>query len=62
MIHRIRKKHRGEAAENTGTVRIVARARAQIAAGAPLLPKHRVDRLAKAKKPVRAVWKLRAKR
>jgi hypothetical protein len=35
-----------EADEDIGTARLIARARREIAAGAPLLPKHHVDRLA----------------
>lgn len=41
--------------EDAGTARLVARARGEIAAGAPLLPKHVVDRLAKGEKPVRVL-------
>jgi hypothetical protein len=39
--------------EDAGTARLVARARDQIAAGAPLLPKQVVDRLANGENPVR---------
>jgi hypothetical protein len=39
--------------EDAGTARLVARAREDIAAGAQLLPKDFVDRLADAKKLVR---------
>jgi DNA-binding XRE family transcriptional regulator len=42
-----------EADENAGTARIVARARKEIAAGAPLFPKEVADRLAKGENPVR---------
>ncbi len=42
-----------EADEDAGTARLVARARGEIAAGAPLLPKDVVDRLAKGENPVR---------
>jgi len=42
-----------EADENTGTARIVARGRRDIASGAPLLPKQVVDRLADGESPVR---------
>jgi len=41
-----------EADEDTGTARVVARARKEVAAGAPLLPKEVVDRLAKGDSPV----------
>jgi len=44
-----------EADEDAGTARIVARARKEIAAGAPLLPKAVVDRLAKGEHPVRVL-------
>jgi hypothetical protein len=44
-----------EAVEDEGTARLVARARREIAAGAPLLPKHVVDRLAKLENPVRVL-------
>jgi hypothetical protein len=44
-----------EAEEDAGTARIVARARREIAAGAPLLPKQVVDRLAKGENPVRVL-------
>jgi hypothetical protein len=43
----------GEKVENIGTARIVARARAHIAAGAPLVDKRVVDRLLAKKKPAR---------
>jgi hypothetical protein len=43
----------GEKLENIGTARIVARARAHIAAGAPLIDKRVVDRLLTKKKPAR---------
>jgi hypothetical protein len=55
-MKRIRRIDRdSEAAEDIGTARIVARARKEIAAGAPLVPKHVVDRLVKQKRPIRAV-------
>jgi ribosome-binding protein aMBF1 (putative translation factor) len=41
-----------EADEDSGTARLVARARKDIAAGAPLLPKEIVDRLANGESPV----------
>jgi hypothetical protein len=44
-----------EADEDVGTARVVARARKEIAAGAPLLPKDVVDRLAKGENPVRVL-------
>jgi hypothetical protein len=44
-----------EADEDAGTARIVARARKEIAAGAPLLPKQVVDRFAKGENPVRVL-------
>jgi hypothetical protein len=43
-----------EADEDFGTARLVARARKDIAAGALLLPKHFVDRLADRKKSIRS--------
>jgi ribosome-binding protein aMBF1 (putative translation factor) len=44
-----------EADEDAGTARLVARARKEIAAGAPLLPKAVVDRLASGENPVRVL-------
>ena len=44
-----------EADEDAGTARLVAHARKQIAAGAPLLPKDIVDRLAEGGNPVRVL-------
>jgi helix-turn-helix protein len=44
-----------EADEDAGTARIVARARKEIAAGAPLLPKQVVDRFVKGDNPVRVL-------
>ena len=44
-----------EADEDKGTARLVARSRRAIAAGAPLLPKHVVDRLANGENPVRVL-------
>jgi hypothetical protein len=38
-----------EADEDAGTARLVARAREEIAAGAPLVPKEIVDRIANGK-------------
>ena len=42
-----------EASEDEGTARLVERARIEVAAGAPLLPKLYVDRLAEGENPVR---------
>ena len=44
-----------EADEDAGTARLVARARREIADGAPLLPKHIADRLADGEHPVRVL-------
>jgi DNA-binding transcriptional regulator YiaG len=44
-----------EADEDVGTARLVARARKEIAAGAPLLPKQIVDRLADGENPIRVL-------
>jgi|SRR5215211_295652 len=44
-----------EADEDAGTARLVARARKEIAGGAPLLPKEVVDRLASGEHPVRVL-------
>jgi hypothetical protein len=44
-----------EADEDAGTVRIVARARKEIAAGAPLLPKSVADRIGAGESPVRVL-------
>ena len=44
-----------EADEDAGTARLVARARNEIAGGAPLLPKQVVDRLANGEHPVRVL-------
>src|SRR5262245_7341271 len=44
-----------EADENAGTARLVTRARKEIAAGAPLLPRAVVDRLAKGENPIRVL-------
>jgi ribosome-binding protein aMBF1 (putative translation factor) len=44
-----------EADEDAGTVRIVARARKEIAGGGPLLPKEMVDRMANGENPVRVL-------
>jgi hypothetical protein len=47
----------GEKVEDIATARIVARARAHIAAGAPLVDKRLADRLIEKKKPVRSARK-----
>jgi Helix-turn-helix domain len=44
-----------EASEDEGTARLVERARLEVAAGAPLLPKLYVDRLAQGENPVRVL-------
>jgi hypothetical protein len=44
-----------EADEDVGTARLVARARKEIAGGAPLLPKEFVDRLASGENAVRVL-------
>lgn len=44
-----------EADEDIGTARLVARARKEVASGAPLLPKEVVDRLAKGENAVRVL-------
>lgn len=49
-----------EADEDVGMARLVARARKQVAAGEPLLPKDVVDRLAKGESPVRVLREWRA--
>ncbi len=48
-----------EADEDAGTARLVARARKEIAAGAPLVPKSVVDRIAKGENQLRVLreWK-----
>lgn len=50
-----------EADEDKGTARLVRRARDAVAAGAPLLPKDVVDRLAKGDNPVRVLREWRDK-
>jgi hypothetical protein len=50
-----------EADEDKGTARLVALGRDAVAAGAPLLPKHVVDRLAKGENPVRVLREWRDK-
>jgi hypothetical protein len=44
-----------EADEDTGTARIVARARKEIAEGAPLIPKEVIDRIANGENPIRVL-------
>lgn len=44
-----------EAVEDEGTARLVSHGRREIAAGAPLLPKHVVDRLAQRESPIRVL-------
>lgn len=44
-----------EADEDAGTARLIGRARKEIAAGAPLLPKDVVDRIADGESPVRVL-------
>ncbi len=46
---------RREADEDVGTARLVARGRAAVASGAPILPKLVVDRLANGENPVRVL-------
>ena len=48
--------------EDVGTARLVARARREISAGIPLVPKHKVDCLGKKKKPARPAEKTRLKK
>ena len=45
----------GEADENIGTARLVARARKEIATGAPLIPKEFVDRIANGESALRVL-------
>jgi predicted transcriptional regulator len=44
-----------EADENAGTARLVARARKEVSAGAPLLPKEIVDRMANGENAIRVL-------
>jgi DNA-binding XRE family transcriptional regulator len=48
-----------EAIEDAGTARLVARAKREVAQGAPLLPKETVDRLANGENPIRVLRELR---
>jgi hypothetical protein len=50
-----------EADEDAGTTRLVARARKEVTAGAPLLPKEVVDRIAGGENPVRVLREWRGK-
>jgi DNA-binding XRE family transcriptional regulator len=49
-----------EVEEDAGTARLVARAKKEIAGGAPLLPKGIVDRLASGENPIRVLRQFRA--
>jgi DNA-binding XRE family transcriptional regulator len=53
------KKLADEALEDAGTARLVARAKKEIAAGASLLPKEIVDRLAEGENPIRVLREYR---
>jgi DNA-binding XRE family transcriptional regulator len=53
------KKLANEALEDAGTARLVARAKKEIAAGASLLPKEVVDRLAEGQNPIRVLREYR---
>ena len=53
------KKLADEAIEDAGTARLVARAKKEVAAGMPLLPKEVVDRLAKGENPIRVLREFR---
>jgi DNA-binding XRE family transcriptional regulator len=53
------KKLADEAMEDAGTARLVARAKKEVAAGAPLLPKETVDRLADGENPIRVLREFR---
>jgi DNA-binding XRE family transcriptional regulator len=48
-----------EAEEDIGTARLVARAKKEIAGGAPVLPKEIVDRLANGENPIRVLRQFR---
>jgi transcriptional regulator with XRE-family HTH domain len=48
-----------EATEDAGTARLVARAKREIANGAPLLPKEIADRLAEGENPIRVLREFR---
>jgi len=53
------KKLADEALEDAGTARLVARAKKEVAEGAPLLPKETVDRLADGENPIRVLREFR---
>jgi DNA-binding XRE family transcriptional regulator len=53
------KKLADEAVEDAGTARLVARAKKEVADGAPLLPKQIVDRLANGENPIRVLREFR---
>jgi DNA-binding XRE family transcriptional regulator len=53
------KKLADEAIEDAGTARLVARAKKEIARGAPLLPREIVDRLANGENPIRVLREFR---
>jgi DNA-binding XRE family transcriptional regulator len=48
-----------ELEEDAGTARLIARAKKEIAGGAPLLPKETVDRLANGENPIRVLRQFR---
>ena len=48
-----------EAEEDAGTARLIARAKKEIAGGAPVLPKEIVDRLANGENPIRVLRQFR---
>jgi DNA-binding XRE family transcriptional regulator len=48
-----------EAEEDVGTARLIARAKREVADGAPLLPKSIVDRLANGENPIRVLRQFR---
>jgi DNA-binding XRE family transcriptional regulator len=48
-----------EAEEDSGTARLVAQAKREIAGGAPLLPKDVVDRLGRSENPIRVLRQFR---
>jgi len=50
-----------EADEDAGTARLVARARREVAAGAPLIPKEVADRIADGENPIRVLREWRDK-
>jgi DNA-binding XRE family transcriptional regulator len=53
------KKLADEAMEDAGTARLIARARKDVAGGAPLFPKEIVDRLANGDNPIRTLREFR---